>query len=130
MKAEKKEVIEEWYKKADEDLLAAKIVIAASPLLYDVAAFHSQQGAEKYLKAYFVYFEIMPPKIHDIKLLMDFLSGFDLSINEIRFAEHLSGFAIRSRYPDDFEIESENEAMEILKTAEAVKDFVQNKIGF
>ena len=96
MKAEKKEVIKEWYKKADQDLLAAKIVIAASPLLYDVAAFHSQQGAEKYLKAYFVYFEIMPPKIHDIKLLMDFLSGFDLSINEIRFAEHLSGFAIRS----------------------------------
>lgn len=61
---------------------------------------------------------------------MDFLSGFDLSINEIRFAEYLSGFVIRSRYPDDFEIESENEAMEILKTAEAVKDFVQNKIGF
>ena len=37
-------------KKAEEDLHAAKVVIEASPMLYDVAAFHSQQAAEKYLK--------------------------------------------------------------------------------
>jgi len=130
MKVEKQEIIKEWYKKADEDLLAAEIVIAASPLLYDVAAFHSQQGAEKYLKAYFVFFEKMPPKIHDIKSLIDFLAEFDPSINEIRSAEYLSAFAVRSRYPDDFEIETEIEARDILKTADAVKRFVMNKIRF
>ena len=130
MSPEQKEVIAEWYQKAEEDLLAAKVVIQASPMLYDVAAFHSQQAAEKYLKAYLVYFETMPPKVHDLKQLIDLLEKFDVSINEIRDAEFLSLYAVRSRYPDDYEIETKEQALEITAMADKVKSFIQNKIGF
>lgn len=130
MSPEQKEVIAEWYQKGDEDLLAAKVVIEASPMLYDVAAFHSQQAAEKYLKAYLVYFETMPPKVHDLKQLIDLLEKFDSSINEIRDAEFLSMYAVRSRYPDDYEIETKEHALEITAIADKVKSFIQNKIGF
>ena len=53
MSPEKKEIINGWYEKADEDILAAEVVINASPLLYDVSAFHAQQAGEKYIKAIF-----------------------------------------------------------------------------
>ena len=62
MSPEKKEIIQGWYQKAEEDLLAAEVVIEASPLLYDVSAFHSQQAAEKFTKGFLAFNEIMPPK--------------------------------------------------------------------
>ena len=46
---EQKEVIKEWYYKAAEDLLAAKPVIKTSPMLYDVAAFHSPDRVKSFI---------------------------------------------------------------------------------
>jgi len=57
MSPEKKEIISEWYQKAEEDILAAEVVIEASPLLYDVSAFHSSQAREKFIKAFLVFNE-------------------------------------------------------------------------
>ncbi len=130
MSPEKREIIEEWYKKAQEDLLAAQVVIEASPMLYDVAAFHAQQTAEKYLKALIVFFEIMPPKTHDLKTLMDIIEKKDVSINEIRHTEYLSMYAVRSSYPDNFEIETKTDALAIVAVAIEIKSFVLNKIRF
>lgn len=129
MNDEKKEIINEWYQKAEEDMLAAEVVLEASPLLYDVSAFHSQQGAEKFLKAFLVFNEVMPPKVHDMKELLDIATGFDPSFDAMREAESLSKYAIRSRYPHDFDIDKE-EALEILRVAKSVRDFVKNKIDF
>ena len=123
----KKELIEGWYKKADEDILTAEVVIEASHRLYDVAAFHAQQGVEKYIKAFLVFCEIFPPKVHGIKELIDLAVTFDSSFQKIRSAESLTKFAVRSRYPDDFEINKED-AIEIVQKAKEVRDFVKNKI--
>jgi len=128
MSPEKKEIIKGWYEKADEDFLAAEVVIEASPLLYDVSAFHSQQAAEKYLKAFLAFNEIMPPKVHNIKELIDLAVNFDTSFEAIREAESLSKYAVRSRYPDDFDIDTKEQAFKILSVARSVKDFVRNKI--
>jgi HEPN domain-containing protein len=129
MNPEKKEIINGWYEKADEDFLAAEVVIDASPLLYDVSAFHSQQAAEKYIKAFLAFNEIMPPKVHNIKELIDLAVRFDASFEAIREAESLSKYAVRSRYPDDFDIDTKEQALKILGVARSVKDFVRNKIG-
>lgn len=128
MSPEKKEIVNGWYEKADEDFLAAEVVIEASPLLYDVSAFHSQQAAEKYLKAFLAFNEIMPPKVHNIKELIDLAVNFDASFEAIREAESLSKYAVRSRYPDDFDIDTKEQAFKILSVARSVKDFVRNKI--
>lgn len=128
MSPEKKEILLSWYAKADEDILAADIVSEASPMLYDVAAFHAQQCAEKYLKAFLAFNEIFPPKVHDIKQLLDLASGFDISFEELREAESLSKYSVRSRYPDDFDVDKQ-QCDEIILLAKRVKNFVRNKIG-
>ena len=130
MNLEKKEIIISWYEKADEDLLAAEVVIEASTLLYDISAFHSQQAAEKYIKAFLAFNEMMPPKVHNIKELIDIAANFDASFEAIREAEWLSKYAVRTRYPDDFDIDTQEQALKILNVAKSVRDFVRNKIGF
>ena len=42
---------EAWFDKADHDLLAVDQLTAAPTVLWDIVAYHAQQGAEKYLKA-------------------------------------------------------------------------------
>ena len=129
MSPEKTELIQGWYNKGDEDILAAETLLEAHLLLYDIIAFHAQQGAEKYLKAFITYAEILPPKIHDLRELIDIASGFDSSFEDTREAESLSKYAVRSRYPDSFEIDNQDEAMQILNMAKAVRDFVKSKIN-
>jgi HEPN domain-containing protein len=129
MSPEKKEIINEWFDKAEEDILTAEVVIEASTKLYDVAAFQAQQAAEKYLKSFLVFKEIMPPKVHNIRELIDIAVKYDENFENIREAETLSKFAIRSRYPDDMDIDSKEEALLILNIAKSVKGFVKNKIG-
>ena len=45
---------EKWFRKAENDLLAIKILISNEDVLADVCCFHAQQATEKYLKAYLV----------------------------------------------------------------------------
>ncbi len=129
MNPEKIELILAWYEKADQDILAADVVADANPTLYDVAAFHAQQCAEKYLKAFLVFNEIFPPKVHDIKQLIDLADSFDPSFEELREAESLSKFSVRSRYPDDFGVDTREQINDILTLARTVKGFVRQKIG-
>lgn len=129
MSPEKKEIVFGWYEKADQDILAAEIVSEANPILYDVAAFHAQQCAEKYLKAFLAFNELFPPKVHDLRQLLDLAKSFDLSFEGLREAESLSKYSVRSRYPDDFEVDSKEQINDILMLAKTVKDFVRQKIG-
>ena len=129
MSPEKSELIKGWYQKGDEDILVAEIIIDVNPVLYDIVAFHAQQDAKKYIKAFITYTERLPPKIHDLRGHINIASVFDASFEEIRWAESLTKYAIRSRYPDSFEIDSKEEALQIVNTAKAVRDFVKNKIN-
>ncbi len=38
--------------------------------LFETACYHCQQAAEKYLKAYLIYAEVEPPRIHDLTRLV------------------------------------------------------------
>ena len=129
MPPEKIEIIINWFNKGEEDILTAELVIEASPTLYDVAAFHSQQAAEKYLKSFLAFNEVLPPRTHDIKTLIDLAISFDSAFDEIRDAESLSKYAVRSRYPDDFDIDTKEQALIILNESKRVKNFVIIKIG-
>lgn len=130
MSPEKKELVLEWYEKADHDILAADIVVEANPMLYDVAAFHAQQCAEKYLQSFLVYNELFPPKVHDIKQLIDLATSFDSSFEELREAESLSKYSVLTRYPADFAVDTQEQINDILILAKGVKDFVRQKLEF
>ena len=44
------EVVRSWFRKAERDLETAKRVIEGENPMTDIACFHIQQSAEKYLK--------------------------------------------------------------------------------
>ena len=53
------DLLKAWIKKAENDLIAAKILFKTKPEPpLDIICFHAQQCAEKYIKAYLVYHNI------------------------------------------------------------------------
>ncbi|MFI5135453.1 MAG: HEPN domain-containing protein, partial [Chitinophagales bacterium] len=52
----------EWVKKAESDWKIVKILVASDDAPMDGITFHSQQTAEKYLKAFLVSKNIPPEK--------------------------------------------------------------------
>ena len=63
--------IKQWLEKAEHDIIAADALIEYNPMVLDVACFHSQQAAEKYLKAFRIYKEQETFKTHAVKFLVD-----------------------------------------------------------
>ncbi len=63
---------EEWLFKAENDLESAKILLNSKKPLYDIAIYHTQQCAEKSLKAYLTFKKMEIEKIHNLILLTNF----------------------------------------------------------
>ena len=63
--------VQEWLKKAEDDLRAADLLLDAQFDNYETAAFHAQQAAEKFIKAYLVRLQVEIPKTHEIGNLLE-----------------------------------------------------------
>ncbi len=129
MQIEKQNLIEEWFAKADHDIFSAEAILAAQPIIFDSIAFHCQQSAEKYLKAYCIFVEILPPKTHDLQILINIILECDTSFEELKFADVLTPYAVGIRYPDEASLYERSTAEEYIEIAKTVRDFVRNKIG-
>ena len=68
---------EKWFKKAEEDIYTAKLLLKETDSPVCIICFHSQQAAEKYLKAYLVVRNIDFPKTHDLKILINICLTFN-----------------------------------------------------
>src|SRR4030042_4844093 len=66
----KEEFTREWIRKAESDFKTAAHLSESSPDLAEGTSFHSQQAAEKYLKAFLVWHQIEFQKTHDIETLL------------------------------------------------------------
>ena len=127
MQSEKKRIIEEWFVKADHDIFSAKVIFEAQPIIFDSVAFHCQ-AVEKYLKAYCLFIEIMPPKTHDLQTLINIIVDYDTSFEDFRFVDDLTLYAVGIRYPDEASLFDGEVAASYIAIAKPVKDFVRNKI--
>jgi HEPN domain-containing protein len=67
-----KPITREWVKKAEGDFATAQreFAVKVDPN-YDAVCFHSQQAAEKFLKARLQESEIAFARIHDLTVLLD-----------------------------------------------------------
>ncbi len=96
----------------------------------DVVCFHSQQGAEKALKAYLVRMDHDFPKMHDLLTLMGLCRSHDEEFLRIADAlKFLDDYAVETRYPDDWREIPREEAARALHEAESVLGFVRGKLG-
>jgi len=102
---------ESWLIKAYHDLISADILAQDDEAVLDAAIFHTQQCAEKSLKAFLSYKQQPPQKSHNLRLLVELCQEIDETFAELLDdAEELSPFATSYRYPD---IVMEPEAQEV-----------------
>jgi HEPN domain-containing protein len=125
----KKEKIEKWILKAENDLKIAKDEILTENPATDAICFHAQQCVEKYLKAYLSFIDKPFRKTHDIALLIELCIEDNKEFNSLydMMANKLTRYAVEIRYPDDFYFPSLEEAKEAIEICEKVKQFVINK---
>jgi HEPN domain-containing protein len=91
----------EWIKKAEGDLAIAgrELRVRKSPV-YDAVCFHSQQCAEKYLKAILQENEREIPKIHNLIELLKLCTEIDSSLVMLQAdLWTLERYSVRVRYP-------------------------------
>ncbi len=87
------EFVRQWSLKAEEDFNAAKSLITYGHAFLSTVCFHSQQAAEKYLKAFLTYHQIEFPKTHDIGELLDLAARVDNEISESEFEGNFCRYA-------------------------------------
>lgn len=114
--------VQQWLKKADLDLQAARLLCAGELDDYFVSGFHAQQAVEKYIKAFLVCHQIEFPKTHDIGRLRQFVARRDTILAErLGRADVLTPYGVDMRYPEEFEVVSQERAEQAVALAEWVK---------
>ena len=116
-------LVHEWLAKAGEDYGVAEFLLTeASPYLTAIA-YHAQQAAEKYLKAYLTHHQCEFRKTHDIEELLDIVAGVDKTLaNDLREAGDLTPYGVHARYPGDFPDVSSEDAKRMVVLADLVRD--------
>ena len=121
---------EEWLFKAGNDLDSAEILINASKPLYDIAIYHTQQCAEKALKSYLAFKEQEIDKIHNLIVLTNLCSQFDVEFMSIRDdALFLNPYSTLYRYPEGDLMPSRDEVEKAVDVALKILEFVKMKFS-
>ncbi|MBX3379860.1 MAG: HEPN domain-containing protein [Phycisphaeraceae bacterium] len=93
--------VPEWVSKAEGDLATAtrEFAVVTKPN-YDSVCFHSQQCAEKLLKALIAARGEIPPKTHDLNRLLELArTGDDRLSFDAKVLAELTSVAVDVRYP-------------------------------
>ncbi len=121
--------VNQWMKYGDEDLhMANHALNMTDECPYRLIAYHAQQCAEKYLKAYLVYKGIDFPYTHNISRLLELCAEKNKWTKMIQNAEELTPFAITTRYPGEDEEVNREEAIRSIEIASKVKDVVKKAL--
>lgn len=120
----------QWFAKGDADLRAAEMVIADAGLA-DIACYHAQQCAEKYLKGYLISRNIEFKFVHELAYLVSLCLGMDPGFSSmVDPAAELQDYATGVRYPtDELQPLTLQEAKEALDRAKALRAFVLTRMG-
>jgi HEPN domain-containing protein len=110
-----------WLSKAGKDLAAAQYELRADPPFSEDIVFHSQQAAEKSLKAFLSWHRVPFRKTHNLVELGEACCRIDQSLEPLlRRAAPLTEYAWKFRYPGDPEEPTAEEAGTALATAHEV----------
>lgn len=121
--------VAEWVSKAEGDFVTSgRELRARKAPNYDAVCFHSQQCAEKYLKAVLQATKKHIPKIHFLLELLALIMKFDTSYELLRAdLETLEDYSVRFRYPGEFA--EKDEAQAAYKAAKVTREFIRQKLG-
>lgn len=119
-----------WFRKSKNDLRSSRKLIGGEDAIPDTAIYHTQQCAEKALKAYLTFREHKIEKTHDVEYLIELCSDYDPEFeNLIGDAEKLNPYSTLYRYPGILFEPEEEDVLEAIQVAEKILEFVEKKIG-
>lgn len=122
-----KDIANEWFNFADNDLKTAKFLLDMHPQPLEIICYHCQQSAEKYLKGYISLKGGKLIKTHDLTLLNRMCIEYDSEFQDIEDDTiELVDYGVQVRYPFHLEIE-EHDMEKAIKSAERIKEIVLSK---
>ena len=121
---------EEWIFKAKQDIESSRILLQSPNPLFDIAIYHTQQCAEKSLKAVLAFNMKEISKTHNLKTLLEDCFLIDKSFEDL-FDDcvYLDPFATLYRYPEGDLMPEKKEVLEALESAERIINFVIAKLN-
>ena len=104
-----------WLGKASNDMLNIDNNLASEDVPWDTVCFHSQQAAEKVLKALLVFNGEKIDRTHDlVALLTQLVEIYPELIQYREPCQRLNYYAVAVRYPDDLFEPDEKEGLEMV----------------
>ena len=125
-----KDFVLDWIRHATNDLIVARHSFEdLYPKQTEIAAYHAQQSAEKALKAFLVFHDIDPPRIHNLQKLCELCQNIDSDFSQLEiYCENLTPFGAEIRYPNELAAD-EPVAKAAIDDAKKVYDFCIAKIN-
>lgn len=121
---------EEWLLKAIHDLESSKILYQSEKQLFDICAYHTQQCAEKSLKAFLVYNKQEIDKTHNLVFLLSQCKVFDKDFEKLKDEMvFLNPFSTQFRYPEGDLQPSKNEIETAILYSENLYNLIKDKIN-
>jgi HEPN domain-containing protein len=122
----------EWLAYAEMDLGTAKLLLISPHTFLLPALYHTQQCAEKALKAFLVFKDINPEKVHDLIRLINKCMQIDQEFSVLKcHAVELNPYISGARYPDSCLPMPHTSTVEAsIKSATIILEFVKGKITF
>jgi len=125
--SEKSEIgsAQEWLRYAEADLSLARAPLPAGAM-YEQLCFHTQQAAEKALKAVLVSLGSDFPYTHDLRVLIEIFPG-EIAIppSIVNSAGLLTPYAVPYRYPGGYEPVQDEERQAAVRAAEEVVEWAR-----
>lgn len=110
----------EWLRQASEELAVAALAMQPTPPASGTVCYLAQQSAEKALKSVLVFLQIDYPLTHDLNEVCRAIpTGWPLK-EEFTDLDHLSRWAVRGRYPGDWDPPTADDARLAFSTAQAI----------
>ena len=120
----------EWLSHAESHLNYAKLGRDQPAILPNQVAFHTQQAAEKALKAVLVCALVEFPRTHDLQELLMLIRNSGISVQpELEDVTAMSRFAFETRYPGDFETIAPDEIEHAIELAEKAVAWARIQTG-
>ncbi|MDP2302743.1 MAG: HEPN domain-containing protein [Ignavibacteria bacterium] len=122
------EHIKKWLEIALEDLRVAEFTFKMeSSIPFRMIGFHSQQAAEKFIKALLLFYNVDFPYTHDLMKLIELIPGHSSIQNELIPIVKLTDYAVNRRYPDFYQKLTESEAIESLELAKFCQKVIMER---
>jgi len=122
-------ITQEWIDRAEEDWDIAGLALRSRRTpRYNGTCFHTQQCAEKYLKARLQEDGVVFPKTHDLNVLLDLLlPSYPLWAALRPALLQIKDYAVDFRYPG--ETADRDEAREAMRFCRGVRETIRRSLG-